>query len=213
MKFLFNSLLLVTWLTFQMCQDTEDEYDSNYGFNIFMDFADDSDYPNDPVEEVLVSPNITMYQQVEDRGHFIVMCTNKLWSHSGWSSSKLSIESDNNYTLERVIHFQHDVNYYKITVSPPVSFTCVQKARFRGNITKLHSETYIFNQSGYPTIRVNKISVSDHREEGVSSSYVGFVSFIAVGLIIMTVVVIVTTFKSNSKEPTTGATSNDYEDA
>lgn len=41
--------------------------------------------------------------------------------------------------------------------------------------------------------------ISGPLEEGVSSFYICFVSFIAVGLILMTVVVIVTSLKRNSK--------------
>ncbi|XP_056629400.1 uncharacterized protein LOC130440350 [Triplophysa dalaica] len=211
MKFLFNSLLLVTWLTFQKCQETEDEDDSDFRFNIFRSFLDDLDDLNDPAEDELVSPNITVFQEVEDRGHFIVICTDILWRNLLWSSPELSIESDNNYTLQRGIRFTIPEIVYKVTVSPPVSFTCVQKGDSTGNITELHSETYSFNESGHPTIQVNR--VSGHLEEGVSSFYICFVSFIAVGLILMTVAVIVTSLKRNSKEPTTGATNNDYENA
>ncbi|XDV49515.1 hypothetical protein PO909_018750 [Leuciscus waleckii] len=42
-------------------------------------------------------------------------------------------------------------------------------------------------------------AVLDHHEEGVSSFYIGFFSFIVVGLVIMTAAVIMATFKSNAK--------------
>lgn len=86
-------------------------------------------------------------------------CTDKTWSHRFLLYSReLSVISENNYSLELINSYPDDVSFYKVTVSPPVSFTCVREGHFRGNITKLQSETYIFNQSGYPTIQVNKIS-------------------------------------------------------
>jgi len=42
-------------------------------------------------------------------------------------------------------------------------------------------------------------AILDHCEEGVSSFYISFFSFIVVGLVIMTAAVIIVTFKSNAK--------------
>ncbi|XDV49522.1 hypothetical protein PO909_018756 [Leuciscus waleckii] len=58
-------------------------------------------------------------------------------------------------------------------------------------------------------------SHQDHREEGVSLFYICYSSCIAVGLVIMTVAVIVTTIRSkkDSINPTTTVPDNDYMDA
>ncbi|XP_065104291.1 uncharacterized protein [Paramisgurnus dabryanus] len=203
MKSVFISLLLVSWLTLETCQDMTDAY---YDIEYIT-----ADYDYVPVTRVPVPPNITVYHQVDDREHVIVMCTFESGIHwFGWSSCELSVKTEHNYTLDKIRN-RDDVNLFVVTVNPPVSFTCMCMTTFNENIT--YSEAYIFDQSGNLNIQVRK--GSDHHGEGVSLVYIGFVSFITLGLIIMIAAVILTTIKSNTKgaSPNITVINNDYEDA
>ncbi|KAK2898237.1 hypothetical protein Q8A67_009655 [Cirrhinus molitorella] len=134
-------------------------------------------------------PNITVYRQMEDRESVIVLCRSaKEFVMMYRRSFDLFVESELNYTVELLEWTLSDssVMYiFMVTVSPPASFTCVHKFHFRN----LHSQTY--NYSG---------SVLDHHEGGVSSFYICFSSFIAVGLLIMTAAVIVANIRSKTKD-------------
>ncbi|KAK7145570.1 hypothetical protein R3I93_013341 [Phoxinus phoxinus] len=115
-------------------------------------------------------PGIAVYGQMQDRERVIVMCS------FGWrytkSSFQLSVEGEHNYTLKDPLCYSNEKCVFEVKVSPPVSFTCVHEINSAVNS---QSETYT---------------------EGVSLFYICFSSFIAIGLVIMTVAVIVTTIRS-----------------
>ncbi|XDV49526.1 hypothetical protein PO909_018760, partial [Leuciscus waleckii] len=119
-------------------------------------------------------PNITVYEQMQDREHVIVMCS------FGWrftkSSFQLSVAGEHNYTLKNPLCYSNEKCVFDVKVSPPVSFTCVHEINSAVN---RQSETY-----------------TDHHEEGVSLFYICYSSCIAIALVIMTVAVIVTTIRS-----------------
>ncbi|KAL1270320.1 hypothetical protein QQF64_032609 [Cirrhinus molitorella] len=146
-------------------------------------------------------PNITVYRQMEDRESVIVMCkfTDLFVMTYRWQSFELSVESELNYTMEILKFSSSDSSYicvYMVTVSPPASFTCVLES----NVRNMRSQ--IYNYSG---------SVLDHHEGGVSSFYICFSSFIAVGLLIMTAAVIVANIRSKTKDTnSTAVVDNDY---
>lgn len=151
---------------------------------------------------------ITVYQQMEDRNNVMVTCTSEIMLNGGFS--RLSVESDQNHTLSKITCIFNESCVFMVKVTPPVSFTCLHGF---GNSTVFRSETY--GQSAMVYIHFKKIefesqpviyfmsvtfsSVLDHHKEGVSSIYLGFCSFIAVGLIIMTVAVIVSNAWSKNK--------------
>uniref|UniRef100_A0A671TDE0 Uncharacterized protein n=1 Tax=Sinocyclocheilus anshuiensis TaxID=1608454 RepID=A0A671TDE0_9TELE len=118
-------------------------------------------------------PIITVYQQMEDREHVIVMCS--FGRRFIESSLQLSVDYEQNYTLKNPACIAHDVCVFNITVRPPVSLTCIHEIITFGNDSYLLSESY------------------------VSSFYIGFFSFIVVGVIIMTAAVIVTNIRSNAQ--------------
>ncbi|XP_050972911.1 uncharacterized protein LOC127169515 [Labeo rohita] len=126
-------------------------------------------------------PVITVYQQIEDREHVIVMCS--FGKRFIESSFQLSVDREQNYTLKNPVCIAYEVCVFNITVRPPVSLTCIHEIITFRNESYLQSEAYVL----------------DHYD-GVSSSYIGFFSFIVVGVVIMTAAVIMTTIRSNAKD-------------
>ncbi|KAK7136294.1 hypothetical protein R3I94_014817 [Phoxinus phoxinus] len=211
MKLLYQDLLLVVILSLQKCQKAEENTP------IYFDLSDalDDSYDGYNIEEVptpeslpkisdLPVPNITVYRQMEDRGRVIVLCEfDRTFDMFYLRSFTLSVESELNYTMETLTSSPvSDTYVFLVTVSPPASFTCEHEVHSNGEDKNLRSQTYTY--------------VLDHHE-GVSSFYICFSSFIAVGVVIMTVAVIVTTIRSKAKDsiinPTTTVTDNDYMDA
>uniref|UniRef100_A0A8C2IXV3 Uncharacterized protein n=1 Tax=Cyprinus carpio TaxID=7962 RepID=A0A8C2IXV3_CYPCA len=139
-------------------------------------------------------PSITVFRQTEDRERVIVMCS--FGRRLTESSFQLSLKSEYNYALKNPRCFSNDVCVLDVKVSPPVSFTCVHQIN---SVVNRQSETYTY-------------SLSDPHYEGVSSFYIGFFSFIAVGLFIMTAAVTVATIKSKAKGSMNTGTDNDYTD-
>ncbi|XP_059358860.1 uncharacterized protein LOC132097248 isoform X2 [Carassius carassius] len=133
-------------------------------------------------------PIITVYQQMEDREHVIVMCS--FGRRFIESSFQLSVDYEQHYTLKNPACIAHEVCVFNITVRPPVSLTCIHEIITFGNESYLLSETYVLEH-----------------HDGVSSFYIGFFSFIVVGVIIMTAAVIVTNIRSNAHD-----FNNDYVD-
>uniref|UniRef100_A0A8C1ZNN4 Uncharacterized protein n=1 Tax=Cyprinus carpio TaxID=7962 RepID=A0A8C1ZNN4_CYPCA len=133
-------------------------------------------------------PIITVYQQMGDREHVIVLCS--FGRRFIESSFQLSVDYEQNYTLKNPACIAHEMCVFNITVRPPVSLTCIHEIITFGNDSYLLSETYVLEH-----------------HDGVSSFYIGFFSFIVVGLIIMTAAVIVTNIRSNAQD-----SNNDYVD-
>ncbi|KAL1270319.1 hypothetical protein QQF64_032608 [Cirrhinus molitorella] len=136
-----------------------------------------SSMPDAPV------PIITVYQQIQDREQVIVMCS--FGRRHYRSSFLLSVDCEQNYTLKNPECIAHDVCVFNITVRPPVSLTCIHEIITYGYESYVQSETYVLDY-----------------HDGVSSFYIGFFSFIVVGVIIMTAAVIVTTVRSNAQDQT-----------
>ncbi|RXN39039.1 macrophage mannose receptor 1-like protein [Labeo rohita] len=130
-------------------------------------------------------PNITVYRQMEDGEHVIVMCENNM----AFRKSTLSVESEQSYMLRGHICRPYTKQcVFLVTVSPPASFTCVHEIHSDEDIKYLRSQTYNY-----------RWSVMDHHKEGVSLFYICFSSSIAVGLFIMTAAVIMTNIRSRTK--------------
>ncbi|ROI64859.1 Macrophage mannose receptor 1 [Anabarilius grahami] len=125
-------------------------------------------------------PSITVFRQMQDREHVMVMCS--FGRRFIESSFQLSVEGEHSYTLKNPLLSSNEKCVFDVKVSSPVSFTCVHEINHAVN---QQSETY---------------SPSDHHEEGFSLFYICFSSFIAVGLVIMTAAVIVTTIRSKAKD-------------
>ncbi|KAG1973398.1 hypothetical protein F2P79_000825 [Pimephales promelas] len=216
MKLLFQVLLLVVMFALQKSQKAEFESTTEptsevdlYGDMSGLDYDGDVFRIDDESLENVTVPTITVYQQMEDREHdrVIVVCTFDQmfkWGFSwGMLSFELSVESELNYTIETgdCSYLDRRTCVYMVTVSPPASFTCEHELYSNGDFINLRSQTYTYKRSDL-----------DHHEEGASLFYICFSSFIAVGLFIMTVAVIVTTIRNSVINPTT-VTDNDYMDA
>lgn len=95
-------------------------------------------------------PNITVYRQMEDRDHVIVLCKFAEVFTTRRQSFELSVESELNYTIEpEELHFPSPETYvYMFTVSPPASFTCVHEIGFDPDVRNLRSQTYNYSGSG-----------------------------------------------------------------
>ncbi|XP_058641070.1 uncharacterized protein LOC131545885 [Onychostoma macrolepis] len=141
-----------------------------------------------PLKRDAPVPVITVYQQMEDREHVIVMCS--FGRRFIESSFQLSVDYEQNYTLKNPACITHEVCVFNITVRPPVSLTCIHEIITFGNESYLLSETYVLEN-----------------HDGVSSFYIGFFSFVVVGVIVMTAAVIVTIIRSNAQD-----SNNDYVD-
>ncbi|KAK2898236.1 hypothetical protein Q8A67_009654 [Cirrhinus molitorella] len=126
---------------------------------------------------------------MEDREHVMVMCS--FGRRLIESSFHLFLEGEHNYTLglDNPLCYSGVKCVFHVEVSPPVSFICEHRIHF---VEKHQSETYIYSPSGH-------VRILDHHEGGVSSFYICFSSFIAVGLLIMTAAVIVTNIRSKTK--------------
>ncbi|XP_051964127.1 uncharacterized protein LOC127630533 isoform X47 [Xyrauchen texanus] len=133
-------------------------------------------------------PTIRVFQQVENRENVMVMCKIETdW----WLKAyflQLSVKGDSNYILKKPTCITKNVCMFNVTVSPPVTFTCVHKMDKYWNGEDRFSETYMYSQP-----------VLDCHKEEISSSYIGFSSFIVVGLIIITAAVIVATMRTKAK--------------
>ncbi|KAK9971035.1 hypothetical protein ABG768_026931 [Culter alburnus] len=121
-------------------------------------------------------PSITVFRQMQDREHVIVMCS--FGRRFIESSFQLLVEGEHNYTLKNPLCYSNEKCVFDVNVSSPVSFTCVHELN---SLVSHRSEAY-----------------TDDHEEGVSLFYICFFSFIAVGLVIMTVAVIVTNIRSKA---------------
>ncbi|KAK9971037.1 hypothetical protein ABG768_026933 [Culter alburnus] len=147
-------------------------------------------------------PSITVFRQMQDREHVMVMCS--FGRRFIESSFQLSVEGEHNYTLKNPLCYSNEKCVFDVNVSSPVSLTCVHEIN---NAVNQQSETYTCSPSNF---------AADHHEEGVSLFYICFSSFIAVGLVIMTAAVIVTTIRSKAKDSinhTTTVTDKDYMNA
>ncbi len=96
-------------------------------------------------------PNITVYRQMEDREHVVVLCKfAEIVTHRG-QSFELSVESELNFTIEpqqfSPLH-SSEMRVFMVTVSPPASFTCVHEIGFNLNVSNLRSQTYNYSGSG-----------------------------------------------------------------
>ncbi|XP_052418707.1 uncharacterized protein LOC127963084 [Carassius gibelio] len=149
-------------------------------------------------------PNITVYQQTEDREEVIVLC--KFGRTYGGQSIELTVKSELKHTIKPLRFcpsYSSEMRVFLVTVRPPASFTCVQEIYSDLDVRNLRTQTYNYS-----------LSVSDHREEGASLLYICFSSFIAVGLFIMTAAVIVINIRSKTKDTnSTAVTDNDYVEA
>ncbi|XP_048066131.1 uncharacterized protein LOC125279946 isoform X2 [Megalobrama amblycephala] len=178
--------------------------DSSHAWNITgnISVTDSPDVRQTTTNTDLPVPNITVYRQKENKEHVIVLCKVDMEHYMYRPSITLSVESEVKYTMENKIHFSFTAWMFMVTVSSPASFTCENKVYYKGDVKKLRSHTYTYEWS-----------VLDHHEEGVSSFYICFSSFIAVGLVIMTAAVIVTTIRSKAKDSinhTTTVADGDY---
>ncbi|XP_073675602.1 uncharacterized protein [Garra rufa] len=148
-------------------------------------------------------PSITVFRQTEDRERVMIVCS--FGRRLTESSFQLSLKSEYNYALKTPQCFSNDVCVFDVKVSPPVSFTCVHQIN---SVVNRQSETYTYSPSDIAA----DPHCSDHRDEGVSSFYISFFSFIAVGLFIMTAAVIMATIKSKAKGSKNTGAENDYID-
>lgn len=85
-------------------------------------------------------PIITVYQQMGDREHVIVLCS--FGRRFIESSFQLSVDYEQNYTLKNPACIAHEMCVFNITVRPPVSLTCIHEIITFGNDSYLLSETY-----------------------------------------------------------------------
>ncbi|XP_067250478.1 uncharacterized protein [Chanodichthys erythropterus] len=151
-------------------------------------------------------PSITVFRQMQDREHVMVMCS--FGRRFTESSFQLLVKGEHSYILKNPLCYSNEKCVFDVNVSSPVSFTCVHKLN---SVVNQQSETYTCSPSGK-----TYYFAADHHEEGVSSFYICFSSFIAVVLVIMTAAVIVTTIRSKAKDSinhTTTVTDKDYMDA
>ncbi len=95
-------------------------------------------------------PNITVYRQMEDRDHVIVLCKFAEVFTYRRQSFELSVESELNYTIQplQFPFFSSEMHVYMVTVIPPASFTCVHEIGFDPDVRNLRSQTYNYSGSG-----------------------------------------------------------------
>lgn len=94
-------------------------------------------------------PNITVYRQVEDREHVIVLCESDNTFNTFYSQSfTLSVESKLEYTIRLTSSPCSDLCVFLVTVSPPASFTCEHEVHSNGEVKNLSSQTYTYGLSG-----------------------------------------------------------------
>nr|XP_055023259.1 uncharacterized protein LOC129413569 isoform X2 [Misgurnus anguillicaudatus] len=176
MKHLFNSLLLISWLTLPKILETGIKTGNAYEIDRFFGGYDDDDddFLQDPRR---MNPQITVYQQVEDRRSVIVICRPN--RRIKWESCTLTVEDALDYTKEEIQSSRADMCVFKVTVSPPASFTCMLRTQ--------RIETYYYDGSGNLD--------SDYNENG--SVIGGFLS-IGICLIIITAGVVVSNIRYHS---------------
>ncbi|KAK2898238.1 hypothetical protein Q8A67_009656 [Cirrhinus molitorella] len=131
---------------------------------------------------VVPVPNITVFRQMEDREHVMVMCS--FGKRLNESTFHLLLEGEHNYTQNNPLCYSSEKCVFEVKDSPPVSLICEHKIH---SVESHQSETYIYSASGVA------------EEEGISLFYICFSSFIAVGLLIMIAAVVVTTIMSKTK--------------
>ncbi|XP_052419428.1 uncharacterized protein LOC127963523 [Carassius gibelio] len=129
-------------------------------------------------------PNITVFRQMEDREHMIVMCS--FGKRFNESSFQLSLKSEQNYTLKNPLCNSSEKWVFEVNRSLPVSFTCVHET---DSVVNRQSETYTYSPSDF---------AEDYHEEGVSLYYICLFSSVGAGLFIITAAVIVTTIRSKT---------------
>lgn len=95
-------------------------------------------------------PNITVYRQMEDRDHVIVLCKFAEVFTTRRESFELSVESELNYNIEplQFPFFPSEMHVYMVTVIPPAFFTCVHEIGFDPDVRNLRSQTYNYSGSG-----------------------------------------------------------------
>ncbi|XP_067268872.1 uncharacterized protein [Pseudorasbora parva] len=149
-------------------------------------------------------PNITLLRPNQDREHVVVVCS--FGRRFTESSFQLSVEGEHNYTLKNPLCYSNEMCVFDVKVSTPVSFTCVHEIN---SVVSRHSETYTYSSSGktydFP-------AVLNQHENGISSFYIGFFSFIVVCLFSMTAAVIMASLKtmSNAKGSKITVAANEY---
>ncbi|XP_042586333.1 macrophage mannose receptor 1-like [Cyprinus carpio] len=136
-------------------------------------------------------PNITVFRQMEDREHMIVMCS--FGKRFIESSFQLSLKSEHNYTLKNPLCYSSENCVFEVKGSLPVSFTCVHET---DSVVNRQSETYTYSPSA-PYGHIKNFA-EDHQEKGISLYYICFFSSVVAGLIIMTTAVIVITIRSKT---------------
>lgn len=91
---------------------------------------------------------------MKDRGQVIVLCMFGKTVRADRRSVDLSVESEHNYTVEESFCFRYDnMHQFEVTVSPPVSFTCVYELHLNGEVKGLRSETYTYGQCGKSVVK------------------------------------------------------------
>uniref|UniRef100_A0A8C2J532 Uncharacterized protein n=1 Tax=Cyprinus carpio TaxID=7962 RepID=A0A8C2J532_CYPCA len=88
-------------------------------------------------------PNITVFRQMEDREHMIVMCS--FGKRLNESSFQLSLKSEHNYTRKNPLCYSSEKCVFEVEVRPPVTFTCVHET---DSVVNRQSETYTYSPSG-----------------------------------------------------------------
>ncbi|XP_073675230.1 uncharacterized protein [Garra rufa] len=134
-------------------------------------------------------PNITVFRQMEDREHVIVMCS--FGRRLIESSFHLFLEGKHNYTLNNTLCHSNEKCVFEVKVSPPTSFTCEHKIHF---VENHQSETYTYSPSAQHTIMSTPYYQTQsfaENHKGVSLFYICFFSCLAVVLLIATVAVII----------------------
>uniref|UniRef100_A0A8C0Y6Y2 Uncharacterized protein n=2 Tax=Cyprinus carpio TaxID=7962 RepID=A0A8C0Y6Y2_CYPCA len=150
-------------------------------------------------------PNITVFRQMEDREHMIVMCS--FGKRFIESSFQLSLKSEHNYTRKNPLCYSSEKCVFEVEVRPPVTFTCVHET---DSVVNRQSETYTYSPSAPYGHSTNFAEA--HQEKGISLYYICFFSSIVAGLIIMTTAVIVITVRSKTNGSRITSTDNDYSD-
>lgn len=102
---------------------------------------------------VFLEINITVYQQMEDKRHMIVICTCKWCMHVRYC--ELSVKSEHHYSLKKTEYSTDNERVFKVAVTPPVYFTCMCETRLSG---KLHSEVYDYTESRKLDLQDNNVS-------------------------------------------------------
>ncbi|XP_072536908.1 uncharacterized protein [Salminus brasiliensis] len=144
-------------------------------------------------------PRVEVYQQVENRENVIVVC--QFGTKTSMSSFHLSVRNgDSSYMLPDPACTAETTCVFNVTVTPPASFTCVHVVNIYRNLQTLLSGVYTYQPH----------KGSEQLDLVASPSYIGFASFIGLGLIILVTVVVVTTLKTRHKGSRREAQENVY---